>query len=231
MADGNFTVEQVLEEVCVSDGNEDAEVACSSVKDAVKLSVNSFHPLRGFLNEYYNFRAEVTRCLEDSFKRYELQTSKMDRVLLSKASMWPMITREVLMWIKTIHRRMVASPRARNPWFIEIKRDLPQEIFCVIKDAVLSGISAFGVSVEDSVVKFNHKNRLYRDLSKFCCLTKCEIQNRLKKNFGARHKDFKAEVLVDNNKPFLVTYDKRGMRVIVSCHYGCWNNFGYGFHC
>ena len=142
-----------------------------------------------------------------------------------------MITREVLMWIKTIHRRMVASPRARNPWFIEIKRDLPQEIFCVIKDAVLSGISAFGVSVEDSVVKFNHKNRLYRDLSKFCCLTKCEIQNRLKKNFGARHKDFKAEVLVDNNKPFLVTYDKRGMRVIVSCHYGCWNNFGYGFHC
>ena len=96
---------------------------------------------------------------------------------------------------------MVASPRARNPWFIEIKRDLPQEIFCVIKDAVLSGISAFGVSVEDSVVKFNHKNRLYRDLSKFCGLTKSEIQNRLRKNFGARHKDFKAEVLVDNNKP------------------------------
>ena len=78
---------------------------------------------------------------------------------------------------------MVVSPRARNPWFVGIKRDLPQENFRLIglKDAILNGISALGISVEDSVVKFN--------------------QNRLRKDFGARHKDFKAEVLVDNNKP------------------------------
>ena len=72
-------------------------------------------------------------------------------------------TTEVLMWLKCINRRMLATPKARDPWCIEIKRDLPQEIFSHIKDAIRKGVSAFGVSVEDSVVKFTHRKGLFHD--------------------------------------------------------------------
>ena len=154
----------------------------------------------------------------------------MDRVMLSTISVWPMITAEVLMWVKYINRRMLATPKARNLWCIEIKRDLPQEIFQPIRDAVKKGVSAFGVSVEDSMVKFTQKKRLFRDFSKFCGVTQSDIKTKLKKTFGGNRKNFRAEVLVDDHKPFTIRYDHKRMQVTVTCHYGCWNNFGYGFH-
>ena len=40
---------------------------------------------------------------------------------------------------------------------------------------------------------------------------------------------FKADVLVDEDKPFIICYDHKRMKV-VPCHYGLWNEFGCGFH-
>jgi hypothetical protein len=31
---------------------------------------------------------------------------------------------------------MMVSPRARNPWSIEIKRDLPEQVFLHMRDAI-----------------------------------------------------------------------------------------------
>ena len=96
---------------------------------------------------------------------------------------------------------MLATPKATDPWCIEIKRDLPQEIFSHIKDAIRKGVSAFGVSVEDSVVKFTHRKRLFRDFSRFCGLTQSDIKTKLKETFSGNRKNFKADVLVDEDKP------------------------------
>lgn len=120
--------------------------------------MNTFYPLRQLLEDYSGFRVEARSCLEDVFKKHEAQRNNMERVLLSRASVRPMITSEVLMWVKCINRRMRATPKARDPWYIEIKRDLPQEIFKHMKDAIKTGVSAFGVSVEDSIVKFTKKS-------------------------------------------------------------------------
>ena len=59
------------------------------------------------------------------------------------------------------------------------------------------------MSVEDSVVKFTHRKGLFHD--------------------------FKADVLVDEDKPFIICYDHKRMKVM-PCHYGWWNEFGCGFH-
>ena len=154
----------------------------------------------------------------------------MDKVMFSTTSVSSMITTEVWMWVKFINRRMLATPKARNPWCIEIKRDLPQEIFQHIRDAVKKGVSAFGVLVEDSMVKFTQKKRLFRDFSKFCGVTQSDIKTKLQKILCGNRKSFRAEVLVDDHKPFAIHYDHKRVQVIVKCHYGCLNNFGYGFH-
>ena len=50
--------------------------------------------------------------------------------------------------------RMSANLKASNPWTIEVKRDLPQEIFEVLVKSMQGALSAFGVSVEDNVIKY-----------------------------------------------------------------------------
>ena len=73
--------------------------------------------------------------------------------LLSSLPAWPMITSEVLIWLNRIRMRMSANLKASNPWTIEVKRDLPQEIFEVLVKSMQGALSAFGVSVEDNVIK------------------------------------------------------------------------------
>jgi len=69
----------------------------------------------------------------------------MDKTMLSTTSVWLIILPEVLIWVKC--RPMLATPKARNPWCIEIKCDLPQELSQPIRDAVKKGVFAFGVSL------------------------------------------------------------------------------------
>ena len=149
---------------------------------------------------------------------------------MSSLPAWPMITSEVLMWLSRISRRMSANPKASNPWTIEVKRDLPQEIFQVLRKSVQGAPSAFGVSMEENVVKYTHKNRLLRDFSKFSGIPQSEVAKKLKKSFGGNRKGFKAEVLVSREKPFSIAYNFKRKQVTLACNYGCWNEFGYGFH-
>ena len=78
-------------------------------------------------------------------------------------------------------------------------------------------------------MKFTQKKNFFRDFSK-CVVLLSDIKTKLKKNFRENQENFRAEVLVDDHKPFTSCYDHKRMQVIATTHYGCWNNFGYGFH-
>ena len=91
----------------------------------------------------------------------------MDKALMSSIPAWPMITSEVLMWLNRIRRRMSANPKASNPWTIEVKRDLPQEMFEIIMKSVQGAPSTFGVSVEENMMKYTDRNRFLCDFEVF----------------------------------------------------------------
>ena len=80
------------------------------------------------------------------------------------------------------------------------------------------------------MIKYNNKNRLLRDFSKFSCIPRSEVCDKLKKTFGGKRNGFKAEVIVNREKPFVIAYNGKRKRIALSCSYGCWNEFGYGFH-
>jgi len=48
----------------------------------------------------------------------------MDKVLMSFVPVWPMVSSEVCMFLKSIHRRLLVNRRAVNPWSIEVRLDL-----------------------------------------------------------------------------------------------------------
>ena len=60
--------------------------------------------------------------------------------------------------------------------------------------------SAFGLSVDDSLVKFTQKRDLFRDFSTLCGVTQSDIKTELKKTLPGNRKNFRAEVLVDDHK-------------------------------
>ena len=92
-----FSAEQVIEEVC---GNGDTR-------------------------NYSEFREDVSSQLQNVYHRREKGVHGTDKVLLSSLPAWPMISCEVLIWLRGIKRQMLANPKATNPWSIELKRDLP----------------------------------------------------------------------------------------------------------
>ena len=50
------------------------------------------------------------------------------------------------------------------------------------------------------VVKFTEKKHLFRDFSKLCRVTQSDIKTKLKKTFSGNRKNFRADVLVDDQK-------------------------------
>ena len=60
--------------------------------------------------------------------------------------------------------------------------------------------SAFGVSTDDSLVKFTQKKHLFRDFSTLCGASQSDIKTELKKTFSGNRKNFRAEVPLDNHK-------------------------------
>ena len=173
----HFSREEVIEQVLVeSEETEEDEV---SLNDILETSISNFTALRRSISNYTHFREEARQLMLNVYHRHEVGVHGMDKSLMSSLPAWPMITSEVLIWLNRIRRRMSANPKASNPWTIEVKRDLPQEIFEVLVKSVQGAPSAFGVSVQDSVIKYTKKNRLLRDFSKFCGIPQSEVANKL----------------------------------------------------
>lgn len=226
----SYSVDEVIDEVLNStSGDEEQDVPQSNLGDVIKEAVAKFYPMRRQLINYTHFCEEASQCLENVFRKRKAEDNdNVERVLLDSTSIRPMINSEVQFWIKAINRRMRATPTARSPWSIEFRRDLPEQVFLHIRDAVMKGASTYGLLVENSLIKFTEKKCLVRDFSKLSSLSQSEIRNQLKKSF--KQKNFTTEVLVSMDKPFEISFDYRKMKVTVICNYGCWNEFGYGFH-
>ena len=227
-----FSVEEIINEVCEDNSSdEDTNKPEPNLGDVIKDSITRFYPLRHQLTNFSRFCDDASQCLENAFRRHESEgkLSNMEKVLSSCPTIRPMINSEVRFWVKNINRRIRATPTARSPWTVEFQRDLSELVFNHIRDAVKNGVSTYGVIVENSVIKFTEKKRLVRDFSKLSSLVQSEIGNQFK-SFGGEKNNFKAEVLVSKDKPFVISFDYKRMKVTVGCNYGCWNEFGYGFH-
>ena len=146
--------------------------------------------------------------LRNVYSRHKTGVNAMDKVLMSYVPVWSMVSPEVCMWLKAIHGRLLANPRAANPWSIEVRRDLIEEIYLRIRHSIQEGVSVFGVTVENNSV----------------------FKSSLKKSLGGKREGFLAKVLVSTDKPFIISYDRKRRRVTLTCKYGCWNPFGYGFY-
>ena len=160
--------EQMIEQVSVESVEiEEDEGLEVSFTDVLERSMSKFHVLWPSISNFSDFMVAARQSLTNVYHRHEDGVHGMDKALMSSIPAWPMITSEVLMWLNRIRRRMSANPKASNPWTIEVKRDLPQEMFEIIMKSVQGAPSTFGVSVEKNMIKYTDRNRLLCDFEVF----------------------------------------------------------------
>lgn len=131
-----FTRDQVVEEVCAeSEINVENEDLQLSLEEVLKLSLDKFRHLSSTAN-FSDFREEARGQLLSVYPCHEEGIHGMDKALLSSLPVWPMISSEIILWLNGLNRRMSANPKARNPWTIELSRDLPEELFSSLRKAI-----------------------------------------------------------------------------------------------
>ena len=191
-----FSCEQIIEQVSVEsvEIEEDEGLEVSFV-DVLERSISEFNVLWPSILNFSDFKATACQLLTNVYHQHEDGVHGMDKALTSSISAWPMITSEVLMWLNNKRRQMSANPRASNPWTIELKCDLPQEMFEIIMKSVQGTPSRFGVSVEENMIKYSHRNCLLHDFSKFSGLPRSEVAGKLNKHLGGTVKALRQRCL------------------------------------
>ena len=177
------------------------------------------HEARKYLNELYRLHVKGSETLT-------MSCSLLNTGVILKD--------EARTWLGYIHRRLIARPRIRKPWYFEFTRDIPKEIFLALKDALRStnnpnlltdinmdgNRKAFVISVTS----------LARVVSLFTELT--ELSNRNVKSYLARKVTRSkgiAKVIVSDVKDFALVYKFSKRQLSINCHYGFWNTYELWF--
>lgn len=113
---------------------------------------------------------------------------RSEQILNSSVPARPMIQSEVRVWLKFIRKQTSTSQKARDPWTVNFKRDMPEELFCCIRDTVLAGRSNYGIESEPYKIVFKNENRFLRSFSKLSGFSRSELKVSFKNNFLQRTK-------------------------------------------
>lgn len=140
------------------------------------------------------------------------------------------------LWLKRIHRRLAGKTSIRQPYYCEIRRDIPAEMFNVLfrsLNVVAEFREPFCYVVgnrKGKVISFTFLPLLKTFLSKLSGRSVNEITQYLERTLKGRRKDHTTKVLVTINKQFALTYVFAKGQLTVSFNYGEWNQYGFPQH-
>ena len=198
----------------------------------ISEAINILRPLRNNVNNFLQFESEVEETLKKIFEKHKSNQNSIDRVRNSVIEVGPIIGAEITILLKKLHRRLISRNKARNPWTVQVTRDLPVQIFAFLLDMVKKSRSTYGVTHSESrfldTIVYTEQNRVVRDLSRLCDVNRETILEYFSKTFQGPRKG-NAKVVVSAQKPFTFSYSRKGSYVVIKCYYKFTNAYGYVF--
>ena len=146
--------------------------------------------------------------------------------------------KELLNWhfnkiLTDIHRRISSRERIRNPWTIEIKSIINWSLFYKFFVALDTFETAFGREInidknkqgriKNICIIFNHYLSFVRHFGLICDKEKPFIQSKLKKKLPS---GCVGKVVVTNEKPLVMSYNKRTETLTLTVKYEVYNRYG-----
>ena len=147
------------------------------------------------------------------------------------AELYPMLSRELHHLLKIIHRRMKTSTALFYPWSLRIVRNMPKDLFELLKQTLLTG--NYGI-----LARKTRCLELLRlsDFAKVINWLKCvisqtfssvdESQILFKMSKDGSH----CKAIIVDDHPLIIKYSKTLETIQFSLSYGCWNAFGIAQH-
>jgi hypothetical protein len=154
-----------------------------------------------------------------------------DACMFYVSQIYPMVSRELVRWTKIVAKRMKPRSSLSNPWSVKFSRNMPQEVFDLLKLTILKGHYGF-VSKTTSCVEtleLTAANSAREWIMHVGNKTSSEITMA-----SILYKLLKCgshcEAVICADNPLIIKYSKSQENIKVSLRYGCWNTFGVPQH-
>ena len=155
----------------------------------------------------------------------------------SSISSLTVLSRESTHWLDLIHRRLAGRKRIKKPYFAEMHRNVPYEIFGVIKRMIVSQAKDFQVpecyvesNSKGEVISFTSSKPLVFLFSLLSGMSTRKVKHFLQRVLTGKRQGFKTKVLVSTIKDFAFVYSFKASELIIQYHYGEWNSHGFPMH-
>ena len=150
-----------------------------------------------------------------------------------------LIRKESEHWLEAMYRRLGGRNRIRNPFYAEVKRDIPSEIFSLVVRVVNNvSVNEFcpplcfhAKNKKAEVISFTNIDSAAKLLSLLSGLNPKTVIKYLTRRFGGgRKKGYKVKVLVNDTKDLAFVYKFNVQQLTICFHYGEWNSYGFPQH-
>ena len=156
----------------------------------------------------------------------DMETPDIFKIMVSSSINLAVILKsESQLWLKRIYRRLAGKTNMRRPYYSEIQRDMPVEIFlslcrllCIFPEFREPYFYNVG-NKKAKVISFTHTGKSVE-----------EVAEHFERTLSAQRKGHITKVIVSPVKDFALIYNFRKGQLTVSYNYGEWNSFGFPQH-
>ena len=174
--------------------------------------------------------SEILEWSRDVVKKYLF--TKEDACMFHVAGLYRIVSRELLGWNKILQRRMKPTTSLAHPWQVRFCRNIPVEVFNLLKLTIFNGDYGIVVKSTKSVeqLQITTSNAAIKWITRVTksttsTLKETDIFFKLLRD-GASY----CKAIISSDHPFLVKYSKTQETVTVLIRYGHWNVFGVPQH-
>ena len=230
-----FSMNEVLEQVSVCNAAKDSfeneeekriRVALSDVAKQSGLSSSEF------------FVSASTKVLLSISKLAKAPVNRPAEILSAPLNPASIFQHEARLWLSAIRRRLSGRKRLRNPFYGEITRDLPFELFSVLVRLVKATpefCEPFCYCCRNNkgeVISFTTVQLVVNFLSVLTGYGEEQVFEHFKRSLttGLR-KGHKVSIITSDVKDFALFYKRNQGRLVISFNFGEWNASGFPQHC
>lgn len=179
------------------------------------------------VNGFFSELESAAESLQDKFCQ-QLRFEKVHKLLPSAG----MVAKGLRKMHQKIIRRLHVQPKLAKPWFGEFVMDMPSEVFSCLSEGTIQRTN-FGHKFIESNTQLIFK---IKDIRKANYLfarmdidgAEVDRNSLLKKKFQDSLE--RCEVIVTEDKPMELKFNKSSEVLMVTFHYGYWNQHGIPQH-
>lgn len=159
----------------------------------------------------------------------------MSRSTFSAASI---LRRESTLWLELIQRRLAGRVSIMRPYYAEIHRSIPYDIFAVIRRVITNvdeesfcePLCYTSGNKKAEVISFTSLDSVEKLFSLLSGINIKDLKKSFSRKLKGRRSGHKVELLVSEDKDFGFLYRKKSGQMDIQFHYAEWNAYGFPQH-